>query len=716
MKTLHKATIALAVNAALVSGIAISEEQIDKDKPALEEITVTAQKRTQTIQEVPAAVFAMSDEAVNDYLGSGENIRALAGRVPSLQIESSNGRQSPRFYIRGLGNTDFDVNANQPVSMVLDEINLENSIMKSLPLFDISRVEVLAGPQGTLFGRNTPAGVVKVDSVRPGFDNSGYVRATYGSRDIFSLEGAVNHELSSTVAARASIKYQERGEWIDNVVRNEEVGSYEELAYRLQFLYDDGKDTKALFKIHGFDQDGDMPQVFYSNGFTPGVAGVRPGFDETVIYHDSPSAFNMEIFGLSLNVEHDFENFKFVSITGYDTAESFSQADVDGGQGINGTTCTFDGVIVGQIGCWFDNVATGDGLSDHYQFSQEFRVSNQYDKLFYQAGVYIFEEDITVDSKEFDTTGAETLFTQTDQLTTSFAVFGQIEYDYTEKLAIIAGLRWTSDEKELDIRTGGTDTILFEIDKDDDYFNWDIAARYEFSENVTGFTRYANASRGPVTIGRFGFPSEADTETLNSLEAGIKTVLNDGNVRWNLTLFSYDIEDHQLTFTGGEANTNSLNNIDNTKGQGIETDVEAILTDELRLIANLSYNKTEIQDSTAGAELCGSTPACTSLDPVIGTSTGPFGPIVTVGIDGNSLARAPEWLGNIILNYETPFKEGYIYANTDWNYRSESYTTPYESIEFVAEERWIGGVRVGYKNDEYDVALVGRNITDEDCD
>ena len=111
----------------------------------LEEVIVTAQKREQSLQEIPASVTALSGDFVNEVLGAGENIRALNGRVPSLVVESSNGRQSPRFYIRGIGNYDFDVNATQPVSLIMDEIALENAVLKSLPLFDVGRWSVDLG-------------------------------------------------------------------------------------------------------------------------------------------------------------------------------------------------------------------------------------------------------------------------------------------------------------------------------------------------------------------------------------------------------------------------------------------------------------------------------------------------------------------------------------------------------------------------------------------
>lgn len=714
MKVFGRSTLARAVQVALLassvnySATALAEEADQEKASGLEVIEVTSRKRVETVKDVPATVTAMSSENINDYLGAGENIRALAGRVPSLQIESSNGRQSPRFYIRGLGNTDFDVNANQPVSMVLDEITLENSVLKGVPLFDVARVEVLNGPQGTLFGRNTTAGIVKIDTITPDFDNSGYAKAGYGSRGTMFIEGAKNFELSDTFAARASIKYQERDPWVDNLTTGKEYGGYDELAYRLQFLYDNGSDTRALLKLHGFDQDGDMPQIFYGNALEAGKEGLRKGFDESKIYHDSQSGFDMEHSGGSLKIEHDFSDVTFTSITGYDSVESFSYADIDGG------VTDFSG-IPNQLGkqLWF-NVASGDGLSDHYQFTQELRISGELENIFYQVGVFYFKEDFTVDNKDLDLDGNTTNFIQVDQLTESKAIFGQVEYKPDDKWAFTLGLRYTADDKELDIREGGTKNVLTTIDKDDSYGNWDVAARYTINDDWTAFARIGNASRGPVTIGRFGSPSEADTETLTSFETGLKGFIWDGNARFNITAYSYDIEDHQLTGTGGDANTNALYNADNTKGSGIETTLEAIVTDNLSFNLNLSYNKTEIEDKELRVERCGSTPTCSSPDTVAEVVDGPFGPITRVFVNGNPLPRAPEWLANIALNYEYPMENGVFVAQTDWNYRSDSNIFLYEAKEFVAESRWIGGVRLAYQSDdEWEVALVGRNITDK---
>ena len=170
----------------------------------------------ENIQDVPVSITSIDAEKLH-VLGSGGNdIRFLSARVPSLNIESSYGRAFPRFYIRGLGNTDFDLNASQPVSLVYDDVVQENPLLKGFPLFDIERVEVLRGPQGTLFGRNTPAGVVKFDSVRPSQDLDGYAQLAYGSDAMVNFEGAVGGALGGNWSGRVSALYQRRDDWVSN--------------------------------------------------------------------------------------------------------------------------------------------------------------------------------------------------------------------------------------------------------------------------------------------------------------------------------------------------------------------------------------------------------------------------------------------------------------------------------------------------------------------
>ncbi|HET7063574.1 MAG TPA: TonB-dependent receptor plug domain-containing protein, partial [Rudaea sp.] len=200
----------------------------DQGPKTLDVITVTAEKREEDIQKVPISISAVSGEKLDVIKSGSDDIQFLSARVPSLLVESSFGRTFPRFYIRGLGNSDFDLNASQPVSMVYDDIVYENPILKGFPIFDIDQVEVLRGPQGTLFGRNTPAGVVKFDSKKPTQETEGYVDASYGSYGTANLEGAIGGGLSQDWSARLSILGQHRDNWVDNTApgRNDSFGGY----------------------------------------------------------------------------------------------------------------------------------------------------------------------------------------------------------------------------------------------------------------------------------------------------------------------------------------------------------------------------------------------------------------------------------------------------------------------------------------------------------
>lgn len=234
----------------------------------LEEIVVTAQKREESVQEVPVAVTAVSDETLDVVTAGGADVKALSGRVPSLLIESSFGRAFPRFYIRGLGNTDFDLNASQPVSMVYDEIVLENAVLKGLPMFDLERVEVLRGPQGTLFGRNTPAGIVKFESKKPTRDFEAFASASYATFDTIDLKGAINGGIGETLAARFSFLYQSQEDWVENrfagANNGGDIGGYNNFAWRGQLLWEPSDAFDALLNIHGWDIDG-TARIFRAN-------------------------------------------------------------------------------------------------------------------------------------------------------------------------------------------------------------------------------------------------------------------------------------------------------------------------------------------------------------------------------------------------------------------------------------------------------------------
>jgi iron complex outermembrane receptor protein len=394
----------------------------------------------------------------------------------------------------------------------------------------------------------------------------------------------------------------------------------------------------------------------------------------------------LDHYGGALDLQWSFGNgMSFTSITGYDTVENFQSADVDGGE------VSFNPADAGVLGKQlFFGVATGDGLDDLVQFTQEFRLAGEAERLFYQVGVYYFDEDFDLLNRSFHFPPESALVSQQTQ---SMALFGQAEYELTDAWALTVGARWTDDEKDLQVGPavpGGT-VIPGSISVSDSFFNWDVALTWDANDDWTWYGRLATGSRGPVTLGRFGFVSSATTEDTLSAELGFKSLLLDGRARWNTSVYSFRNDDQQLTATGGVANVNQLLNADQVNGYGIETELELLVTENFSIQTNLSYNDTEIDDPELRDDLCGSTPRCTPLDPIAGMRIGPFGPVTEVFIDGNPLPRTPEWIFNAILDYRYPLPNGDVYFNTDWNYRDESNLFLHESIEVVQKARWLLG-------------------------
>ncbi len=253
------------------------------------------------------------------------------------------------------------------------------------------------------------------------------------------------------------------------------------------------------------------------------------------------------------------------------------------------------------------------------------------------------------------------------------------------------------------------------VNTSDDDISWDVNATWSVRDDTNLFARIARGFRAPSIQGRLLFGdvvSVADSETVTSYEAGIKHEFLGGRGRLGFTVFSFTVDNQQLTAVGGATNFNTLINADKTKGQGFELDLDAYLTERLLVTLGLSYNDTEIDDPNLGIQVCGS--GCTFLDPVIAPAIPPFVP-ATVSIDGNSLPQAPEWIANVTARYGAPVGDGELYVYTDWAYRSKVSFFLYESTEFTGSALLEGGLRVGYDwNDgRYQSAVFVRNILDE---
>jgi iron complex outermembrane receptor protein len=673
-------------------------------------VTVTAERRTENIKDVPSSVSTISGEKLDVLNSSGEDVRVLSGRVPSLNIESSFGRAFPRFYIRGYGNTDFHLNASQPVSLVYDDVVQENPILKGFPVFDVDQVEVLAGPQGTLFGRNTPAGVVKFDSVKPSQDRNGYFNASYGRFGTSNLEGAFTLPLGPAWSTRISLQSQHRDDWVTNTVPNapnSKLEGYDDSAARVQLLYQPDSTFSALFNLHGRDEKG-TARLFRANIIQPGTSSLVPGFDPSSVSIDGTNKQNLTSDGGSARLRWRFGDIALNSISGFEHVSAFSRGDVDGGFGASFAPPSGPGFIP------FSD-ETSDALKNHRQFSQEFRVESlAAGPLKWQAGLYYFNEKFDIDSVVWNSLngGAYLNSVQTHQTNRAWATFGSVNYAVLPQLSLRAGLRYTHETKSLST-SSADDTNLnttqgLARDTSDSKVNWDVSATYALSPDLNIYARIATGFRGSSIYppSDFGPLTSAPPETNTSYEVGAKADLFDKRARLGLSIFHYDVKDQQLSAVGGADNSTVLLSAKKAMGRGVELNLDAYVTESLLITLNGSYNLTKIRDPDLVVFGCASCTVTNSPGAIPGT----------FHIDGNALPQAPKYIANITARYGIPTMSGGEYfVYTDWTYRSSVNFFLYKSPEFTGKAMTIGGLRLGYDwaGGKYEAALFARNITNQ---
>ncbi len=681
---------------ALTAAIAAATTATAPAMAQLEEIIVTAQKREQGLLDVPLSVATMSGERFTALFEGGADIRGLSTRVPGLYVESSNGRVAPRFYIRGLGNIDFDLAASQPVSIIMDEVVKENVVLKSFPLFDIEQVEVLRGPQGSLFGRNTTAGIVKFDSRKPTRELEGYAKVDIGELDTLNFEGAVGGGLSDTVAGRVAVLYQSRGDWIDNAFTGEDdaLGGFIEKAVKGALLFEPNDRTSVLLGAHHRDLDG-TAAVFRANVFTTGSNKLNENYIRDTVFFDEGDNNPQEYrnTGVNLKVEYDFDSVTLTSITAGEDAKGRSLGDIDGGFGASFLPFMGPGFIP------FPS-QTQDS-ADVEQFTQELRLSSNSDgRLNWQTGLFYFDSDLDVETNPFFVPA-----TTVTHENTSVAVFGQVDYALTDAWTLTAGLRWTDDEKDF-FAPGFAESVS------DDQVSGDLALSFAASDSSLYWARVGTGFRAPTIQGRdvaFGAaPSIADSETITAFELGYKAEYLDGRMRLNAALFYYEVDDIQFTAVGGVDNSIQLVNAEQGTGQGGEVDLEWALTDNFAVTFGAGYADTEIEDSSLRVGSCGSG-ACTIRNPVDGNGL--------VFVDGNPFPQAPETTFNFTASWTLPVgRESELFAFTDWSYQGDTQIFLYDAAEFVTDGQFEGGLRLGWRlrDGSYEMALFGRNITDEE--
>jgi len=653
-----------------------------KSSALLEEVIITAQKRSQSIQDVGIAVTAFSGDQLKDF-GFTESVD-IARMTPNVAVSGSYAGQMSQFTIRGVTQNDFNDHVESVIAVYIDEGYVAMQQGQTFSMFDVDRVEVMKGPQGTLFGRNATGGLVHFVTKRPTEDFEGYLEGTYGAYNEVKIEGAVSGPLTDSVRGRLSALYNSYDGYLDNKYPNETFvpvefeadlnsgtlpGTGDDLggvdsswAVRGQLIFDiddsaslllsafGGKSTasigpyqntpsQAVLNADGvqintvypdpssstyncetiqsgacvngaFDHDGDATRPVPGGDFFGYIDPDGSDFKTSSDYTFDDFNEN-ETYGLTANLSIDFESFTFTSITDYKGYEKIFGLDLEAGP-------------VNQF-FWI-------GTAEADTITQEFRLNGDSENLSWVAGVYY----LNIDNESASGFGAlpdsAYPFSAWDQPrvvemeTTSYSLFGQVEYALSDQVSLIAGLRGTREEKDYE------HAVIFAWPTTNgDPKDWDYAPsvtapgfeaffrlpyKKETRENLwTGKLQldyrpnqdwliYAGISQG-VKAGSFnagdpGIPEAQlpyDKEVLVSYEVGFKSTLNDNNIRFNGAAYYYDYSDYQASRWTGVGNL--IINAD-ASIWGLEAELMAAVTDNLDVMLAVGYQENTVEDVPIG--------------------------------------------------------------------------------------------------------------------
>jgi iron complex outermembrane receptor protein len=704
-------------------------------------VIVTAQRRSERDLSVPIAVSVLRPEALTDFhSGGGDTLLSLSGKVPDLYVESSTGRIFPRFYIRGLGNIDFYLGASQPVEIIQDDVVEEHVILKSNPVYDVGQIEVLKGPQGSLFGRNTTAGIIKFDSAQPTSTWQGQGSLSYGRFNSINADAGVGGPLNGdgSLSFRLSGLYQHRDNWISNVFTGPSddgtvgghnvMNGFNERDARLQLLFKPSSALSIRLSGHIRDYDG-FASIFYRGSIVPGTNQVPASFDRSIVSYDeaqnNPQSY--QTHGISLKADYDLGPATLTSITAWEHASGFSRGDTDGGAAAN-----FGGVApnICGVGCG-ESQGRLRGLD---QWSQEVRLASPGTGPFnWQVGGLYFDAR---DNTEFDqrsffltnnslgTAPNPNNFVLLHDINTSWAIFGQASYKLTNALTITGGVRVSNDTKSTNLllhpnfanlgfasASSGCGTAPY-CRLSDTKPSWDASLLYQISSEASVFARVAHGFRGPTIQGRsavFGTAySTADSETNTSYEAGVKTSFWHNRVHFNVTGFYYNVDNMQLN--GNDSNGNGvLFNARRGTGYGVESELEVRPTNNFRVNMGLSLLHTQIEDSSVFAQVGAANGVLseTVLNPVTRVGNNFY-----AQINGNPFPNAPDYNFNIGARYDVPVGgDSKVFFAGDFNIQGKTNYVLYRTIEYTSDGNNELGAKIGYAFGKYEVAAFVRNLT-----
>ncbi|NGZ87334.1 TonB-dependent receptor [Duganella aceris] len=594
---------------------------------SLQTVTVTAQKREGKLQEVPSAITVLSGAQLLDN-GVGRSASEILNYVPNASAGTQqHGR--PRWWIRGVGAGQQQIDFPNPVGFYLDDVYISNASATGFPLFDLDRVEVLRGPQGTLWGKNTTGGAINVISRKPSDYLDGYLKADYSSHETRLLEGAIGGALKEDVLnGRLSFHSEDQGEGpFNNLYTGKKDGALRDNAVRGQLQARFSRDLSANLNLHYRDYKSTGAITTTASYAANGVYrnGYVPSNDSEDVSTNAPTLSVIKQGGANLNIQYDLGRYTLSSITGYEDFKTDTLGDSDN------TPL---------------EISRGWSKAKSHQFSQELRLASAKDeKVSWVGGLHYFNEKIDSDAATArlpnDIAGALAGSTQPvgynatsfEHKTRSFALFGSSTVNFTDRLLATAGLRWTTETKDLDLRriqaASGTVTFGGAADwwntvKGGNYtaasvannnfssnpsttwraWTYDFTPEYKFTEQARGYFKYAHGIKsGGYNTGASDVRAlnTVAPEKLDSFELGLKSEWFDRRLNFNANVFHYNYKNVQVNITGvynGDPTQSVayLQNVAKAHVNGAEFEVEALPIDQLHLNANIGILRTEFDD------------------------------------------------------------------------------------------------------------------------
>ncbi len=685
-----------AAFAVMLAGGALAQDAgTPSGEEGLETIVVTAQKREQSIQDVPLAITAFGEEQLQEI--KAVDVSDIAIRTPNFTNTQFN-LGEPQYYIRGVGSTSDSAASDPTVPVFIDEVYIGRAAGSNFDFFDLERVEVLRGPQGTLYGRNTTGGAINVITKKPSLEGSSLrLQGIAGNYGNYEGRGVGNLALSERAAVKAAISYRTQNGFAETLTTGEEVGGVENVSVRAQAYFEPSERFSLLLSgDYASDDNGGNARVpfplFDDVATTPAFRAFYPEGTDIRLTNVNPDTFQKrDVWGLMARGELETEIGVLTSIT------SYRDVSLE----------------------WFEDLSSppilprndDEVVEDSNQFSQELRLSSTADsEIQWVAGLYFFREN--VDRNEtFDLVFAplpaasgDTEFIQ-DATNTSYAIFAQATVPITESLRLTGGVRYTYDEKEIrqiaidneDPSDGVPGVPLFpgqpyDISAEE---NFDaVTGRASFEYVLPGgdliFLSYSRGYKSGV------FPSQNNVlqnvgaalapETVNNYEIGVKTDSFGNRLRFNATAFYNDYNDLQQFILDGGLNLVTFSVDAEIYGAEFETVVQPV--PGLELGGNLSLLETEIDGSAVSG----------------------------IDLDGNDLPRSPGVSFNVFAatTFDAPGGEILLRGNYAW--RDDFFHEATNLRETLIDGYGLLDARLAYRPDNanVEIAMWAKNITDEE--